>query len=111
MRIAVALIVVVATYVAPADLRSQERERVIAAADRYLTRPPQTITAFRAARSAGGPHDFFSEGDYWWPDPQNPDGPYIRRDGESNPDMVRDFTMKSFKHLFRACPRWIGPLA
>jgi hypothetical protein len=40
---------------------------------------------FRAARSAGGPHDFFSEGDYWWPDPANPSGPYIRRDGESNP--------------------------
>jgi len=67
-----------------------ERERVIAAADRYLKRPPQTITAFRAARSAGGPHDFFSEGDYWWPDPKNPDGPYIRRDGESNPDNFVD---------------------
>ena len=37
-------------------------------------------------RSAGGPHDFFLEGDYWWPDPKNPDGPCIRRDGESNPD-------------------------
>jgi hypothetical protein len=34
----------------------------------------------------GGPHDFFSEGDYWWPDPKNPDGPYIQRDGMSNPD-------------------------
>jgi hypothetical protein len=39
-----------------------------------------------AGRSAGGPHDFFSEGDYWWPDPKNPGGPYLRRDGESNPD-------------------------
>ena len=69
---------------------SSERARVIAAAERYLTRPPQTITAFRAARSAGGPHDFFSEGDYWWPDPKNPDGPYIRRDGESNPGNFVD---------------------
>jgi hypothetical protein len=63
-----------------------ERPRVIAAANRYLQSSPVTITAFRAARSAGGPHDFFSEGDYWWPDPANPSGPYIRRDGESNPD-------------------------
>ena len=31
-------------------------------------------------------HDFFSEGDYWWPDSQNPGGPYIQRDGMSNPD-------------------------
>src|SRR5262249_43364111 len=27
----------------------------------------------------------FSEGDYWWPDPENPNGPYVRRDGLSNP--------------------------
>jgi alginate lyase len=71
-------------------LASIERPRVVAAADEYLMRPPQTITAFRAARSAGGPHDFFSEGDYWWPDPKNPGGPYIRRDGESNPDNFVD---------------------
>jgi hypothetical protein len=31
-------------------------------------------------------HDYFSEGDYWWPDPSNPDGPYIQRDGFTNPD-------------------------
>ena len=67
-----------------------EIDRVVDAGNRYLTRPPQTITAFRATRSAGGPHDFFSEGDYWWPDPQHPDGPYIRRDGESNPDNFVD---------------------
>jgi len=73
-----------------ADLRDRERARVIAAADRYLTRPPQTITSFPAARSAGGLHDFFSEGDYWWRDPAQPDGPYIRRDGESNPDNFVD---------------------
>jgi Alginate lyase len=63
-----------------------ERSRVIAAANRYLQSSPVTISAFRAARSTGGPHDFFSEGDYWWPDPAHPSGPYIRRDGESNPD-------------------------
>ena len=66
-------------------IRNSERARVLAAASEYLKREPVTITAARAARSAGGAHDFFSEGDYWWPDPKNPDGPYIRRDGESNP--------------------------
>ena len=44
------------------------------------------MTAAGSTRSAGGRHDFFSEGDYWWPDPKNPDGPYIQRDGISNPD-------------------------
>lgn len=33
-----------------------------------------------------GPNDFFSEGPYWWPDPNNPNGPYIRRDGVVNPE-------------------------
>jgi hypothetical protein len=67
-------------------LPDSEKARVLAAADRYLQRPPETVTGARAARSAGGSHDFFSEGDYWWPDPKNPGGPYLRRDGESNPD-------------------------
>jgi len=35
-------------------------------------------------------HDFFSEGDYWWPDPQNPVGPYVQRDGMSNPDNFNE---------------------
>ncbi len=51
-----------------------------------MQQQPVTITAFHAARSAGGPHDFFSEGDYWWPNPVHPDSPYIRKDGLSNPD-------------------------
>ena len=47
---------------------------------------PVTVTAHRSERSAGGRHDFYSEGDYWWPDTTNPDGPYLRRDGMTNPD-------------------------
>lgn len=51
-----------------------------------LASEPRTITADIAARSAGGQHDFYSEGDYWWPVPGNPDAPYEQRDGETNPD-------------------------
>lgn len=68
------------------ELVALERSRVVAAADRALAEAPVTITAYPAARSTGGIHDYFSEGDYWWPDPRNPDGPYVRRDGETNPD-------------------------
>ena len=68
------------------DLIAIERTRVLRAADRYLSDQPVTVTAATSPRSAGGPHDFFSEGDYWWPDPQNPTGPYIQRDGMTNPD-------------------------
>lgn len=56
------------------------------AASGFLHERPVTITAYPAARSAGGLHDYFSEGDYWWPDPDHPSGPYIQRDGLTNPD-------------------------
>ena len=62
-----------------------DRARIITAADKYLHEEPATITSAVADRSAGGIHDFYSEGDYWWPDPENPDGPYIRKDGLTNP--------------------------
>jgi hypothetical protein len=68
------------------DLKTFERPRVLKAANKYLAEPPVTVTAASSPRSAGGKHDFFSEGDYWWPDPKNPDGPYIQRDGMTNPD-------------------------
>ena len=49
-----------------------------------------TVTRYRYCRkfalSAGGKHDFFSQADYFWPDPAHPDGPYINRDGLTNPD-------------------------
>ena len=68
------------------DLAAIERPRILPAAERMLSGAPVTVTAVHSPRSAGGLHDFFSEGDYWWPDPQNPDGPYIQRDGMTNPD-------------------------
>ena len=68
------------------DLARFERARVMKAAAKYLDAAPITVTAASSARSAGGKHDFFSEGDYWWPDPQNPEAPYIQRDGMTNPD-------------------------
>jgi hypothetical protein len=71
---------------APFDLTVIERPRVIPAATQYLREAPITITAFQSTRSAGGLHDYFSEGDYWWPDPENPKGPYIQKDGLTNPD-------------------------
>ncbi len=68
------------------DLSAFERARVLKAAGAFLDDAPLTITATTSPRSAGGPHDFFSEGDYWWPDPKNPEGPYVQSDGLTNPD-------------------------
>jgi hypothetical protein len=73
-----------------ADLAQVERARVLKAAEAYLGEAPVTITASSSPRSAGGRHDYFSEADYWWPDPQSPGGPYVQRDGQSNPDNFDD---------------------
>src|SRR5262245_48828682 len=72
------------------DVAAFDRNRVLKAANQYLSEAPITITASSSPRSGGGAHDFFSEGDYWWPDPQNPDEPYIQRDGMTNPDNFTD---------------------
>jgi hypothetical protein len=80
----------------PGELRAQKdlykdvmevlRSDVLSTAAWAMRQDPVTITSSSSPRSAGGPHDFFSEADYWWPDPANPDGPYIQRDGQTNPD-------------------------
>ena len=62
-----------------------DRDRILKVANDFLAAEPVTVTASHSPRSAGGVHDFFSEGDYWWPDPKSPGGPYVRRDGETNP--------------------------
>lgn len=61
-------------------------DQVLKEAEWALQQEPVTVTAHVSERSAGSKHDFYSEGDYWWPDPENPEGPYIQRDGMTNPD-------------------------
>lgn len=68
------------------QLLKDEYKRIVDAADELLREKPITITEFSSPRSAGEKHDYFSEGDYWWPDVNNPTGPYIQKDGMTNPD-------------------------
>lgn len=70
----------------PLDIASLDHQRILHAANAALAEAPVTITASSSPRSSGGAHDFYSEGDYWWPDPAHPGGPYIQRDGLTNPD-------------------------
>ena len=75
------------------EIEAIDRERILRAANEYLPEPSITITASSSPRSKGGKHDYFSEADYFWPDPKNPNGPYIERDGYSaaviNPRFVK----------------------
>lgn len=68
------------------EVKSFEEKRIEKLVTEYMGLPAITVTDTFCVRSAGTLHDFYSEGDYWWPNPENPNGPYIRRDGMSNPD-------------------------
>ena len=67
--------------------RFAERVKQLRAlADGEMHNGPWSVTYHRPEHSKFDPHDYFSEGPYFWPNPKNPTGPYIRRDGERNPD-------------------------
>ncbi|NQV29714.1 MAG: alginate lyase family protein [Candidatus Marinimicrobia bacterium] len=72
------------------EVASIDRDRILHSADSYMLETPITVTAASCERSLGGVHDFYSEGDYWWPNLDNPDAPYEKRDGLTNPDNFTD---------------------
>jgi hypothetical protein len=69
-----------------AAIKEALKKQVLEEADWALQQKPVTVTAATSPRSAGGKHDFYSEGDYWWPNPASVDSPYMQRDGMTNPE-------------------------
>lgn len=55
-------------------------------ADSVFHTGPFSITYHASPSVSDDFHDYYSEGPYWWPDPDDPDAPYVRRDGERNPE-------------------------
>jgi Alginate lyase len=68
------------------EIKSVLHQQIMQEAAWALKQLPITVTAETCIRSAGGKHDFYSEGDYWWPNPASADSPYIQKDGITNPD-------------------------
>ena len=46
-----------------------------------MSQGPWSVTWSSKRAPSGDPHDYLSEAPYFWPDPEHPEGPYIRRDG------------------------------
>lgn len=60
-------------------------------ADKAMSAGPFTVTAKQRVAPSGDKHDYLTLAPYWWPDPSKPNGlPYIRRDGEMNPESKLD---------------------
>ena len=66
--------------------------KLLSEADKALKSPLVAVTDKSSLLPpSGNKHDYFSLSPYWWPDPARPDGlPYIRRDGQTNPESKRD---------------------
>ena len=68
-----------------ATLAALERD-----AGQALALPARSVMDKTITPPSGDKHDYMSQAPYWWPDPSKPDGrPYIRRDGERNPEINR----------------------
>ncbi len=62
-------------------------ERLLEEAESALDAGPFSVTFKAETPPSGDKRDYMSQGPYWWPNPDTEDGlPYIRRDGERNPE-------------------------
>ncbi|OAM88336.1 alginate lyase family protein [Termitidicoccus mucosus] len=62
-------------------------DRLLRDAEKALALKPASVLDKTKIADSRDPHDYFSLGPYWWPDSAKPGGlPYIRRDGEVNPE-------------------------
>lgn len=59
-------------------------------ADAALAMKPVSVMDKTRTPPSGSKHDYISQAPYFWPDPTKPDGlPYIRKDGQRNPEVDR----------------------
>ncbi|WP_162415292.1 alginate lyase family protein [Cyclobacterium roseum] len=64
-----------------------ELKQLMDRANEKLTEGPFSVVNKTQVPPSGDKHDYISMGTYWWPDPEKDDGlPYIRKDGEINPE-------------------------
>jgi Alginate lyase len=76
-----------AAIAAHAPQQTKALADLLQVADRALQRGPYSVTFKSKVPPSGDKHDYMSVGPYWWPDTTKANGlPYIRRDGETNPE-------------------------
>src|SRR5215510_1051569 len=57
-------------------------------AQKALSAGPFSVVSKAVVPPSGDKHDYMSQAPYFWPDPKSANGlPYIRRDGERNPEI------------------------
>ena len=78
-------------------------DRLKREAERDLTAGPFSVTDKELKPPSGDKHDYLSLAPYWWPNPNAPDGlPYVRRDGEVNPERDQTSDRRRFANLVQS---------
>jgi hypothetical protein len=89
--------------VEPDNPEARRLTKLLAEADAAMELPTITITENPNLQASGDPHDYFSTAPYYWPNPNTPDGmPYIRKDGERNPDRAKLSDQEPMLQMLRA---------
>lgn len=71
-------------------------------ADQILDKKIASVVEKKFATPCGNKHEYMSLASYYWPDPSKPDGlPYIRKDGQRNPDNDKISDHKGFDDLIK----------
>ena len=77
--------------------------KLIRDADRSLTSGTLSVVEKELTPPSGDKHDYMSIAPYWWPNPNTPNGfPYVRRDGEINPERDQTSDRKSLDNIVQA---------
>ncbi|MDO9368917.1 MAG: alginate lyase family protein [Sphingopyxis sp.] len=75
---------------------------LMARAEKALAAKPASVTDKRSIPISGDRHDYVSLARYWWPDPASPKGAYVRRDGQTNPEIETDrFDRRALSRMTR----------
>lgn len=78
--------------------------QLVREADKLRGQPLESVVHKKLRPVSGDPHDYYSLGTYWWPNPRRPNGlPYIRRDGHTNPQCQNNDTDTT--RIIRMCER------
>lgn len=80
----------------------QEISMLAKEADKLLGKRILSVVDKKMPTPCGSKHEYMSMASYFWPDPLKPDGlPYIRKDGERNPDNAKVTDHKGFDEVIR----------
>jgi Alginate lyase len=80
--------------------RRQVVQVAIKVAERAMRDGPFSVMQKAVVPPSGDKHDYMSQAPYFWADPTKPNGlPYIRRDGERNPELKKISDHDNLGHL------------